>query len=584
MLPLPSNRVVLRRVLILSLFAGLLASPAQAARTLLMPGVTYERQVQFTSHGPVAIHVMMGPRPGGLWGLEPVLSNGAIVGRQRVTEMQRGLSHAATVAGVNGDLFSWTDARPSGVFMQEGVLAAPPSAGRSSTGITTDGTVRVDRIRFFGTWRGTGQRRPLLLNRAPGPNGVALFTPAWGPVTPAVEGAIEAALAPFPATAPNVDLTGPVTEHRQGSGGTIPPGGAVIVARGTAAQRLLAEAQPGTGVTVRLRLSPDWSGVVDAIGGGPVLVRGGKPVFRHFELFSSEQLARNPRSAVGQRADGRIVLVVVDGRQPGYSVGMTNFELAQTLVRLGAVAGAGLDGGGSSTMAFDGTLLSRPSDPGGEREVSEGLFFFYWGVLASPATESVLSPNGDGVAETQGLTYKLVRPASVTLSLIGPDKVARPLETAARKEPGVYRLGWSGTTPEGAPEQEGPWRFSVTAVDDAGQSSTADRVFSLNRTLGSLTVTPPVLRARAAALRGSFVLSRPARVTATVETVTGAILTVAARASLPAGQQTVSWNGRIGRGFAHSGRYVLRIAAVNAIGRMELKAPFAVRRPAVTRR
>ena len=46
---------------------------------------------------------------------------------------------------------------------------------------------------------------------------------------------------------------------------------------------------------------------------------------------------------------------------------MTNFELAQTLVRLGAVTGSAFDGGGSSTLAFDGQLLNRPSDSGGER-------------------------------------------------------------------------------------------------------------------------------------------------------------------------------------------------------------------------
>ena len=61
------------------------------------------------------------------------------------------------------------------------------------------------------------------------------------------------------------------------------------------------------------------AGVVDGIGGGPILVRDGKPVFRHYELFSTHQLARNPRTAVGQRADGRILLVVVDGTN--YAVG-----------------------------------------------------------------------------------------------------------------------------------------------------------------------------------------------------------------------------------------------------------------------
>ena len=70
-----------------------------------------------------------------------------------------------------------------------------------------------------------------------------------------------------------------------------------------------------------------------ASGGGPVLVRAGKPVFRANEQFTPDQLlARTARTAVGQLADGRLLLVTVDGAQPGYSAGVTNFELALELV------------------------------------------------------------------------------------------------------------------------------------------------------------------------------------------------------------------------------------------------------------
>jgi hypothetical protein len=583
---------VLRKLVICSLLGALLAAPtpaaaASAARTLVMPSVTYERQVEFTSHGPVAIHVLNAPRPGGVWSLKPVLSNGAIVGKERVTEMQQVLSPVATAAGVNGDLFAPEDGRPTGVLLRNGVLDSPPSADRSSAGITSDGTLRVDRVRMFGTWRGSGQRRPVLLNQPPGANGIALYTPAWGPTTPALAGAYEAVISPLPPTSPNIELTGPVVEHRQGAGGLpIPPGGAVLLARGTAAQRLAAEAPVGTALTLRFLLSPTWDGVVDAIGGGPILVRGGKPVFRHFELFSTQQLARNPRTAVGQRADGRILLVVVDGRQPGYSVGMTNWELAQALVRLGAVSGVGLDAGGSSTMAFDGTLLNKPSDAGGERQVSEGLFVTYTGVYAPPPTEAVLSPNGDEVAELQSLAYKLVRPATVTVTLVGPDRVARTIE-AGTKAPGVYTLAWNGAKPDGTPEVEGGWRFSVTAVDDAGQSSAADRLFSLNRTLGGLSLTPALLalgNGSGGMLRASFTLTRPARVTLTIETVRGAVLATPVRGAFEAGSSTLSWDGRLGRELAGSGRYVLRVQAENEVGTMDLDEPFGVRRAARTRR
>ena len=64
---------MLRRLLLATLLAGIFASPAAAGRVMMTPGVTYERQLMFTTHGPEVIHVMTAPRPGGLYALRPVL-------------------------------------------------------------------------------------------------------------------------------------------------------------------------------------------------------------------------------------------------------------------------------------------------------------------------------------------------------------------------------------------------------------------------------------------------------------------------------------------------------------------------------
>ncbi|MDQ3822237.1 MAG: hypothetical protein M3321_03225, partial [Actinomycetota bacterium] len=240
---------MLRKLLIAALLALVPVAPAhaQGVRTLLMPGVSYSKQVEFTTHGPVAFHVVNAPRPGGLYALKPVLSNNAIVGRERVTSMQRSVSTTATVAGVNGDLFAWADGRPSGMLMRSGVLDSPPHADRSSVGINGDGALRVERVAFTGMWRGAGQRRLLRLNQPPAANGVSIFTPSWGPATPAGAGAVEAVLSPFPPATPNTDHFGTVVQIGETNGGTrIPPNGAVIVARGTGAARLAAEAPLGT--------------------------------------------------------------------------------------------------------------------------------------------------------------------------------------------------------------------------------------------------------------------------------------------------------------------------------------------------
>src|SRR5919201_3193283 len=86
----PQPRVVLRKALIASLFAAVFAAPSWGANPpVLMPGVTLQNQVQFTVHGPVVFHMLTTPRPGGLWTLEPVLSNETILGTEKLTALER---------------------------------------------------------------------------------------------------------------------------------------------------------------------------------------------------------------------------------------------------------------------------------------------------------------------------------------------------------------------------------------------------------------------------------------------------------------------------------------------------------------
>jgi flagellar hook assembly protein FlgD len=572
---------VLRRVVILCLLAGVFASPASGAVELLMPGVTYEKRLQFTRFGPMRLHILSAPKPdGALYKLQPVLSNGTVVGRERVTAMQRRAEQSSTTAGVNGDLFTWSDGIPSSGLIQDGVLKTTPHPRRSMVGVDAAGNLRVERLAMLATWQGAGPRRPVhLVNRPPGPNGTTLYTPAYGGTTPTGGGVFEAVLSPFPAATPNAELVGFVTENRRG-GTAIPPGGAVIAAKGTQAQRLAVEAAAGQLLTVRLVLRPDWRDVPEALGGGPVIVRGGKPIFNALEEFSSYQLnRRHPRTAVGQRSDGRIIMLVVDGRRPGYSAGMTNFELAQAMIRLGAVTASALDAGGSSTMAFNGELLNRPSDTGGERMVAESLLVSYFGVHA-PQTELTFSPNGDGAGDKQTLSYKVVRPSSVTATLTGPDGVARTIDSGQRR-PGLYRFDWSGRS-NGAAEPEGRWRFAVTAVDSEGRSSTAERRFLLNNTLGFITVRPLraiVHRRRGGRVTIGFQLTRPARVSVSITSKTGQLLRVVRNASVPAGRVVATWDGRYpNRKTVFSGTYVAKVMAISSAGRADLARSFRVRR------
>jgi exopolysaccharide biosynthesis protein len=92
-----------------------------------------------------------------------------------------------------------------------------------------------------------------------------------------------------------------------------------------------------------------------------------------------------PRTAIGMNRNGRyLYLVVVDGRQPFYSGGVTFVELAELLIDQGAFAAMSLDGGGSSTLIVAGedgepVILNSPIDnyiPGRERPVGNHLGIF----------------------------------------------------------------------------------------------------------------------------------------------------------------------------------------------------------------
>ena len=112
------------------------------------------------------------------------------------------------------------------------------------------------------------------------------------------------------------------------------------------------------------------------VGGGPMLVEKGVVNVRSREESIAPDIAygRAPRTGIGIKADGTVLLMVVDGRSR-YSAGMSLNEFARYLKRFGAVSAVNLDGGGSSEMVLDGKIMNRPSD-GSERPVSIGLGIF----------------------------------------------------------------------------------------------------------------------------------------------------------------------------------------------------------------
>lgn len=76
-----------------------------------------------------------------------------------------------------------------------------------------------------------------------------------------------------------------------------------------------------------------------------------------------------PRTAIGQRKDGTVLFLVIDGRQPGYSLGATLRDVQDVLYEKGAYIAANLDGGSSSTLYLNGKVVNKPADLLGERMI-----------------------------------------------------------------------------------------------------------------------------------------------------------------------------------------------------------------------
>jgi exopolysaccharide biosynthesis protein len=112
-----------------------------------------------------------------------------------------------------------------------------------------------------------------------------------------------------------------------------------------------------------------------ALGGGPMLVHQGRrqKISRDGAgtYESDSMFERHPRSAIGWNKD-YYFLVVVDGRQKNLSVGMTLEELSACMSDLGCEEALNLDGGGSSTLWYDGKVVNSPCD-GVERNVANAI-------------------------------------------------------------------------------------------------------------------------------------------------------------------------------------------------------------------
>lgn len=313
--------------------------------------------------------------PGAPYQLRVVLAGNRIGDRvERTSAMCR---RVACLAGVNGD-YTLGTTFPVGGVVQDGALLKSPSPFHHQLLVARDGSLSAEAAEMRAKLVASDLAEVPVdaLNTERREDSIVLYTPAFGPRTGANRFGVEW---PFRVVDPDGPLrigqTAVVELGRPESGAgdaAIPDDGGVLSGNGLGAERLrelwqsMDDGDAGRRALLRIETEPD---AFQSIGGTPILLRDGR---RWFEDDGSNfTRGDHPRTVVGWNDEGRVWLVAVDGRQPGYSRGASLAEAADLLLRLGATEALNLDGGGSTTFTVRGEVVNRPSDRLVERDGDE---------------------------------------------------------------------------------------------------------------------------------------------------------------------------------------------------------------------
>lgn len=357
--------------LLLACFAlASVASQSTAARryrertTAIATGVTYT--VVRDANGPFRIrYVTIDPSAAAT--LDTVLSNDKLPKFETTSSMAQ---RTGAIAAINGD-FARSDGRPVFTFASDGYLAQTPLSWGRNFSTTWDGSntyIGHPEVTGWAYEANGGTSYPIsYVNYSDtpiDPSEVRLFTFHGGSTAPAPAGHCLVRLQPIepPYSVAEAGVEQDFIVERVECGGrALKPRGGVILASTLDSQYAFALSSMTANEEVTVGWSMTWPRVLDTVGGNPTLIEAGQIISKNVDGCGSF-CSRHPRTGVGTTPDGTVILATVDGRQPGYSVGMTLREFADLFQSLGADYALNLDGGGSTALALNGTLVNRPSD------------------------------------------------------------------------------------------------------------------------------------------------------------------------------------------------------------------------------
>lgn len=332
-------------------------------------GVTLENIVRFTNDGWLNINVLRVDLSDPYVKIDTMTNANSIKSLTSVKSMA-GLNGA--IAAINGGFFNWMKDSGSGypdgpVVQSENIITASSAYNMYNDSMASISIDKLNQV-LYNYWKtditllapngnstGVGQ-----YNKTSGFDyaDFTILDRKWANTSIGADAA-------RPDIVEMVVDGGKVTEIRESQpAASIPQNGYVVVTRQVGGQFIKSNFKVGDNVAMSITTTPDWNKLKMAITGGAILVKDGQiPA-----VFSNNITGRQPRTAIGSTSDGKkLLLVTVDGRQNS-SIGMTQTELANFMLSIGAYNALNLDGGGSTTMVArtPGTnnidIVNSPSD------------------------------------------------------------------------------------------------------------------------------------------------------------------------------------------------------------------------------
>ena len=396
---------IMRRIflLILVIIAANGAVAEELINRMVGPGIRHRSF--YLKEGPWAINILEIDLTNPYIDIESVKAQDRLMGYEQTSSMASRTNRNGhwVVGAINGDFFA-TGGVPINCQVVNNKLLKIPSS-HSVIGFYTDLKPFIEILQYSGAVLTKIRQNHAIdgINRNRNTDELIFYSSFFGPNTQTNIWGAEIRFRPVTTWAVNDTFRVVVigVDYTQGNQ-AIPANGGVLSGHGAVRDWLLHRIAVGDTLKIILQLQPIKKKVKEVVGGLPRIIRDGNTSIE--EGGGGFENIRHPRTGVGFSQDStKLFFFAVDGRQSGYSDGMTLYEMADFLKPLGVYQAVNLDGGGSTTMVVRNKIVNSPSDAGGERSVANALL-----VISKAPLDTLLRLNilTDSLRIFQGETYQ----------------------------------------------------------------------------------------------------------------------------------------------------------------------------------